>query len=100
MTMRGHSANSPVLACLMAALLSGCSSDGNGAYREYGQILRQALHSTFSRTDVPRASVAAIPYASMGYRLDNGDESVLVLATDNGGDQIWTAGTHVVIQTN
>ena len=100
MTQRGHGASRPVLVWLVALLLSGCSSDRNSAYHEYGQILGQAFRSTFSRTDVPRTSVAAIPYASMGYRINNGDQAVLVLATDNGGDQIWTSSKHIVIQTN
>jgi hypothetical protein len=100
MIQRGHSARRPALLVLAAALLSGCSSSSGDTYRQYGQILGQAFRSTFSRTDVPRATVAAIPYASMGYRIDNGDQAVLVLATDNGGNQIWTSSTHVVIQTN
>lgn len=101
MAKRGHSAKRPGLACLAAAvLLSGCSSSGNVTYREYARIVGQAFSSTFSKSNVPREAAAAIPYASMGYRINNGDQGMLVLATDSDGNQLWTSSTHIVFQTS
>ena len=53
----------------------------------------------FSNGSVTLEQAAATPYASLGYRIDNGSQGMLVLATDSGGDQIWTASNHVVFQT-
>ena len=85
---------------LAALLLAGCGSSGNFTYREYGKVMGQALGSMFSRNDVPRETAAAIPYASMGYRIEGGDEAILVLATSSDESQLWTASSHVVLQTN
>jgi hypothetical protein len=82
------------------ALLAGCSStsNGTGTYKRYFQAIRQSA-GLFSTPMVTRAQAAATPYASMGYRVDNGAQLMLVLATDAGGDQIWTASNHVVFET-
>jgi hypothetical protein len=83
-----------------ALLLSGCSSGGNVTYREYARILGQAFSSTFSHSSVPREAAASVAYASLGYRIDGGDQGMLVLATDTNGIQLWTSATHVVFQTS
>jgi hypothetical protein len=82
-------------ACL---LLGGCSS-GNNEWRLYLQALRQGLGNSFRKQSVTREQAAAIPYASLGFRVNGGNESILVLATDNGEEQIWTAASHVVLTT-
>ena len=99
MAKRRHSAKAPGITCL-ALLLSGCASGGNVTYSEYGRILGQAFSSAFSRSSVAREAAAAVPYASLGYRIDGGDQGMLVLATDTNGTQLWTAATHVVFQTS
>jgi hypothetical protein len=83
------------------ALLAGCSSSGNGTgtYQRYFQALRQSAGGMFSRQSVTREQAASTPYASLGYRIDNGPEMMLVLATDTGGDLIWTSANHVVLET-
>jgi hypothetical protein len=48
---------------------------------------------------VTRDQAAAIPYASMGYALDGGNQIMLVLATDSGGEMLWTSVAHIVIVT-
>jgi len=79
-------------------LLNGCgSSSGDDLWPQYFQILRQSLHNGFKSQDITRAQAAAIPYASLGYRVNGGDEALLVLATDSGAEQIWTAAIHVVL---
>jgi|SRR6185312_1899358 len=78
-------------------LLSGCSSTGSSDYSLYYQALKQSF--TGGNAHVSREQAAAIPYASIGYRLNDGPEQLLVLATDSGGEQLWTSGAHIVIVT-
>jgi len=81
-------------------LLSGCDSTGTSDYTLYYQALRQSFAGGFGGSPhVTKDQAAAIPYASIGYRLNDGPEQLLVLATDSGGDQLWTSGAHVVIVT-
>lgn len=40
---------------------------------------------------------AAIPYASIGVRLGDSNQILLVLATNEGGQQLWTSGARVSI---
>lgn len=76
-------------------LLAGCSSDQN-PWRDYFQVIRQGLAGG-SASSITRSQAAAIPYASLGYRIDGSKEALLVLATDTNGDQLWTASSHVVL---
>jgi hypothetical protein len=80
-------------------MLAGCGSGGNFTYRQYAGVMGQGFKAMFSRGDVSRETAAAIPYASMGYRLNGGDEAILVLATGSDDGQLWTAASHVVLQT-
>ena len=57
------------------------------------------MAASFGNGRVTRDQAAAIPYASMGYRLDDGIRALLVLATDANGEQLWTSAAHVVIVT-
>ncbi len=87
---------------LIAALLllSGCDSTGTSDYTLYYQALRQSFAGGFGgHSHVTKDQATAIPYASIGYRLNDGPEQLLVLATDSGGEQLWTSGAHVVIVT-
>lgn len=90
------------IASLALALVSaGCSSGGsvNSNYSQFYQILRQSWSASFGKIRVTREQAAAIPYASLGYSIDGGNQDILVLATDNGGDQLWTSAARVVIVT-
>lgn len=80
--------------------LGGCGSDGSSDYALYYQSLKKSVAVTFGHNDrITREQAAAIPYATIGYRLNDGPEQLLVLATDNGEEQLWTSGGHVVIVT-
>jgi len=89
-----------VAALALATGLAGCGSSGNFTYRQYGNVVGQAFRSMFSRTTLPREAAASIPYASLGYRLNGGDEALLVLATQTDQSELWTASSHVVFQTS
>ena len=82
-------------------LLAACSSSssGNTNYTQFYQIMRQSLSASFGKVRVTRDQAAAISFASMGYSLDGGNQAMLILATDNGGELLWTSSAHVVIVT-
>ena len=77
--------------------LSGCATDSD--YSEYYQLVKQSIAHSFGNESVDREQAAAIPYASLGYRLNDGPQNILVLATDTNGQQLWTSSSHVVLLT-
>jgi hypothetical protein len=81
--------------------MTGCSStnSGNSSYAQFFQIVRQSWAASFGKIRVTREQAAAIPYASLGYTIDGGNQDLLVLATNSGGDLLWTSAAHVVIVT-
>ena len=85
----------------LLVLAAGCSSGGSGNtnYSKFYQILRQSMSASFGNVRVTREQATAISYATMGYSLDGGNQNILILATDSGGELLWTSGTHVVIVT-
>lgn len=89
------------LAALTLILTGGCSSGGSGNtdYSQFYQILRTSLAASMGKVRVTREQAAAIPYASLGYSIDGGNQMVLVLATDSNGELLWTSPSHVVIVT-
>jgi len=80
-------------------LLAGCSTGGNTNYQQFYQIARQSFKSAFGTLRITRDQAAAIPYPSMGYIQDGGNEGLLVIATDTGGELLWTSASRVVIVT-
>lgn len=86
-------------ALFVALLLTGCSSGGNSDYKAYFQLMRQSVHGAMGDGAITRAEAAAVPYASMGVRIGDGPENLIVLASDTGGDLLWTSKTRIVIVT-
>lgn len=78
--------------------LTGCANSNNN-YSQYYQLVRQSLAYPFSNGSVSRERAAAVPYASIGYRVNGGQQSLLVLATDTNGELLWTSASHVVLVT-
>lgn len=89
------------LAGAVLLLLGGCSSANTGDtdYSQFYQLLKQSLSASFGKVRATRDQAAAIPYASLGYSIDDGNQAILVLATDTGGELLWTSPAHVVIVT-
>ena len=88
------------LAAGSVMLLTGCgSTDNNNIWGEYLQILKDSATGTFGDRAVTREQAAAVPYATMGYRLNGGQEVMIVLATYTNGDLLWTSATHIVLLT-
>jgi hypothetical protein len=93
--LRFSARRAALLAC--ALLLAGCSSDGGGDWLAMFQAARYQWENRDAAADINQA--AAIPYATLGVRVDGGREQILVLATDAQGERMWTAGTAVAIAT-
>jgi hypothetical protein len=89
------------LAAAALLLLAGCSSSdsGNTNYAQFFQLAKQSVSASFGKVRVTRDQAASIPYASMGYSQDGGNQALLVLATDSGGELLWTGPSHAVIVT-
>jgi hypothetical protein len=80
-------------------LLAGCAGgDQQTDWSDYYRVLHQSFSQLGSKA-VTRDRAAAVPYASMGYRLNGGPEALVVLGTDNAGEELWTSGAHIVIVT-
>ena len=92
-----RSAANAALALVLASC--GSASSGNTNYSQFYKLMRQSVSASFGNVRVTREQAAAVPYASMGYALDGGNQIMLVLATDSGGEMLWTSAAHVVIVT-
>ncbi|MFL5236746.1 MAG: YjbF family lipoprotein [Rhizomicrobium sp.] len=77
--------------------VTGCSSGHEGEWGDAYAIMSQALGGT--PPGVSMQDAAAIPFATIGIRLDNGAQGILVLATNNPEQQLWTSASHVVLLT-
>lgn len=85
------------MAVALSLLLAGCSSNGQSAYKDYFSIVRQVWSARSGAITLKQA--ASIPYASLGFRVNGSQQQLLVLATDTGGELLWTAASHIVLQT-
>jgi hypothetical protein len=81
-------------------VLAGCSGGPGSEMTQYLSLFRQSLGQSFGRSGVTREQAAAIPYASMGWRLNGGQQAIIVLATATGADMIWTSASKIVLQTS
>ena len=88
-------------ALALVLLTAGCSSGlyGNTNYSQFLEIARQSMKASFGKVRITRDQAAAIPYASMGFIQDGGKESMVILGTDTGSEQLWTSAAKVVIVT-
>src|SRR6476659_2025768 len=77
--------------------VSACSSGHEGEWGDVYTIMSTALGGT--PPGVSMQDAAAIPFASIGIRVDNGAQGILVLATNNPEQQLWTSASHVVLLT-
>jgi hypothetical protein len=82
----------------VALLLAGCSSQTN-VWGQYFQLVGDSYRNSTGGGIVTLQQAASVPYASLAYRVDGSSEQMLVLATDNGGNQLWTAASRVVLLT-
>jgi hypothetical protein len=86
------------LAAAAALLVAGCSSEQSDTGLLFG-ALRNAVAGPGPKP-VTLQQAAAIPYASMGVRLDGGSEILIVMVVDAPHSRLWTAGKAIAIQTD
>jgi hypothetical protein len=84
---------------LCSALGACSSSSGGSSYSQYFKVVREAWRAQFSDGAVTREQAASVAFASMGWRLDGSAEHLIVLATDTGGEQLWTSAERIVLVT-
>ncbi len=83
------------LAFAPLTLLAACNSGSD--YDQYYQAIKEVWNNPGG--DVSVSQAAAIPYATIGYRVGDGRQKILVLASDTQGSLLWTSAEHVVITT-
>lgn|SRR6185295_17195037 len=84
-----------VLAMLGAGALVRCGSNPDIDVAS----VRQLISRTAQPRDVTREQAAQVPFATIGVRVDGGAQTMLVLATDTGGDLLWTSAARVALIT-
>lgn len=88
-----------LLVSAAATLVAGCSSDQNSDTNMLLGMFNQSINPFGQGPSVQLAEVAAIPYATIGIRLGSSTQSILVLASSDGGRQLWTSSSRIVIET-
>ena len=81
-----------------AWLLAGCSGISNGDVTSIYKIAKNVVSGGSQKVTLEEA--AAQPYASMGLRLDGGPQTMIILASDTSGDQLWTSSARIAITTH
>ncbi len=84
-----------LIAC--ALMLTACSSDSNTDWSQ----LYQAAKLTFASDagTVTLKDAASVPYASLGVRVGDGGETMVVLASDMQSGQLWTSSARAALLT-
>jgi len=80
--------------CLPLAL-AACSSDQSNDYSQVFSIFTHIFGGEGDRVTYQQA--AGIPFATIGVRVGNSTEGILVLGSSNGDRQLWTAASHIVL---
>ena len=79
-------------ACLL--MLSACSSDSDTDWSQMYGMVTQALDAQEAGITLQQAG--AVPYASIGVRLNGGTEGMLILATTSPqNEQLWTSSAKI-----
>lgn len=79
-------------ACLL--MLGACSSDSDTDWSQMYGMVTQALDAQEAGITLQQAG--AVPYASIGVRLNGGTEGMLILATTSPqNEQLWTSSAKI-----
>jgi hypothetical protein len=90
-------------ASLLAAawLLGGCNIVGGDA-KSFLVLANNAWTGKWTNNPnhkVTLQQAAAVPYASMGISLGDSGQSMIILASDTGGERLWTSKARIAITT-
>ena len=81
---------------LALSLLGGCSSFGGG---DIGSIYAAVKSSWTGGDKVSLQEAASVPYASIGLRLGDSAQIMLLLVSESGGQLLWTSSARMAITT-
>jgi len=79
-------------------LLAACSSDPDSDTSQMLDILGQSFHTFASGQSITREQAAAIPYASIGVRIGDSSQVLLVLESKTGGTSLWTSASRIAVE--
>jgi hypothetical protein len=96
MNSSNRSVLAPVLAAAAAWLLAGCSYSGGSDVLSIYQYAK-ALAAPAPKVSLQEA--ASSPFASLGVRLGDGPESMMLLVSNDGNHALWTSADRVAITT-
>lgn len=82
-------------AAAAAILLCGCSSENGMDFSDVWQIAKMSVGSDDQNVTLQQA--AAIPYASISVSLGKNPQQILVLASNNGQQQLWTSASRIAV---
>lgn len=90
--------SAPAVAVAVLLALSACSSERSSDWSQLYGVAAQLFGARGAGITLEQA--AAIPFASIGVRINDGPEGVLVLATSNAsGERLWTSASRVALLT-
>jgi hypothetical protein len=86
---------------LLASCVGACGGveDDSDLLKMGGLLVQQTGLFGGANDSVTREKAASVPYASIGMRLGSSQEAMLLLATSQGENLRWQAGTQYVINT-
>lgn len=76
--------------------VAGCSSDPNSDSAGVLSIFRESLGGPDS---ISREQASRVPYASVGVRVGDSAQTLLVLATKARETCLWTSASHIAVET-
>jgi hypothetical protein len=82
--------------CVFLALV-GCQ--GTTDIERVGQLFGTEFQRIGGTVEVPRETVAAVPYATLGVQLGSSDQAMFVMQSKSGSDLQWVDKTHYAITT-
>lgn len=80
-----------------APLLAACSSDSGSDTSQLEKMVGHSLGLVGGGSDISLDDVTGVPYASIGVRIGNGPQAMLVLATHVDGSTVWTSAAHMAL---
>ncbi len=90
-------ARSAALAALCSLTACGSANTGGGDFGQFYQMTKAIWNG--EGQNITLAQAASVPYASMGMRLGDGREAMVVLAGNSIGERTWTSAIHIALTT-
>lgn len=85
-------------AALLAGVLMLCGCSSN-PYSGWVQVTDMARQMFSQGSGITLRQAAAVPYASIGVRIGDNKQILLVLAADMAGSRLWTSASRIALTT-